>query len=251
MKIFRRSLAAMLLLGGMLHGCVTPPVFPLEPIVSNPVVEFIDVVDANARDTLALTIHFTDGDGDLGLLPSETESPYNLRNYFPDHLNNNDTLFFGDPMVSDIPYSFPYTCLNWELKLRGFELRDGVQVAIYDTLYYEINDNHYNITIDWFTKPDGGPEWVPFDWRLFREPSCGETFDGRFPILFDEEDLDDGVVTPYPLEGDIRYSMTSSGFLLLFGADSVRMDIRIKDRSLQESNVVQARFTLPSIRREE
>ena len=229
----------------VLVGCYPPPEFPPEPAITFVNVEFKEATDPpSARDTLALTIHFTDGDGDLGLAPEEDgdESLYRQRNYFFNE-ENGDTLQWNDPQVADIPYEFPYTCLNWELVLRGYTEVDGVRTPDFDTLYYEINDNHYNITVDFFYKPDGQAEWEELDWRLFREPSCGETFDGRFPILYEEEEAG------FPLEGDMRYTMVSDGFLSLFGADSMRLEVEIKDRALNRSNkLVTPSFTLPNIR---
>jgi len=212
-------------------------------------VEFIEVDEASARDTLAIIFHFTDGDGDLGLGPEETFPPYNLRDYQISPITD-DTVHYGDPEAGDFPYEFPYTCLNWELNFRGYQNVNGQQEAVFDTLLYSLNDDHYNITIDWFVKPDGQTEWEAFDWVLFRPPSCGETFNGRFPRLFDEDRVEeDGTINPFPLEGDLRYSMTSDGFLLLFGADSIRLDVQIKDRMLRRSNTLSRAFTLPGVRR--
>ncbi|MEL6534090.1 MAG: hypothetical protein AAFQ98_01695 [Bacteroidota bacterium] len=248
MKLLGNLILSTTLLGVIVSSCTTPPVFENEPIISDLQVKFIEVNEpASARDTLAIAFHFTDGDGDLGLGPEETFYPFNLRDYQISPITD-DTIRFGDPEAGDYPFEFPYTCLNWELKFKGYEIIDNQQVAIFDTLLYTQNENHYNITIDWFVKPNGQSEWEPFDWVLFRPPSCGETFDGRFPRLFDEDRVeDDGTLNPFPLEGDLQYSMNSDGFLLLFGADSIRIDVQIKDRQLRPSNTLSKAFTLQGV----
>lgn len=224
-------------------SCIRPPEFPLEPRIDLVGLEFIDVNDGSSRDTLALTLHFTDGDGDLGLDPTlhGDNTPYSSKIY--PTKSDGQLIKIGDPEASDFPYEFPYTCLNWETRLIGF---DDNMVAIYDTILFKINDNHYNITIDWFVKKDGGSSWSEFDWRLFREPVCGETFDGRFPTLYDKDNPD------FPLEGTMRYTMPSDGFLPIFRADSIYLEVEIKDLALNRSNkLTTPSFTLQSIKKEE
>jgi len=41
-----------------------------------------------------------------------------------------------------------------------------------------------------------------------------------------------------PLEGIIDYSMVSSGFMLLFGNKTLRLEVTIYDRALNSSNTV-------------
>lgn len=108
--------------------------------------------------------------------------------------------------------------------------------VLLDTFYYERNPSHYNITVDFevFDAADPSPnpedKWKPFNWRtIFPYPNCGESFDGRFPILADDSS---------PLEGVIRYRMVSSGFIPLFGNKPVRLKIQIADRSLRKSNII-------------
>lgn len=114
---------------------------------------------------------------------------------------------------------------------------------IQDTLYYTVNPNHYNIEVDFLlrdassTEPDH-PGYREFDWR---KEYC-TTFDGRFPML-----ADDGVNSS--LDGTLRYSMESRGFIINFGINTpMKLRIQIKDRALNLSNVIfTPEFTLDQI----
>jgi hypothetical protein len=110
--------------------------------------------------------------------------------------------------------------------------------GVKDTIYFEKNPNHNNIKVEFFVQENGVFE--PFDWVTAFPPDCGETFDGRFPRLSDESK---------PLEGTIRYSMESAGFLSLFSIKKIRLRISIKDRALNTSNVIETEFTLNQIRK--
>jgi hypothetical protein len=112
---------------------------------------------------------------------------------------------------------------------------------ILDTLYVTTNPEHYNIEVDFLVKdpnsthPDH-PGFTEFDWR---EEYC-VTFDGRFPVLSDSESA---------LEGTLRYSMNSTGFLSIFGLDTpLMLRVQIKDRARNQSNVIFTKvFTLQQI----
>ena len=65
--------ASIMLLG--IHSCFPSDVFPLEPVISNPVV-------AITGDSAIVTFNFTDGDADLGLDPGDTTGVHAPGNYF-------------------------------------------------------------------------------------------------------------------------------------------------------------------------
>jgi len=122
-------------------------------------------------------------------------------------------------------------------------LRNADGEAI-DTILVEINENHYNYFVRFFQKKNG--QYTEFDWR---DAPYYQTFDGRFPLL--NRDLSDGQLKERPLEGILRYGMTSSGWLFLF-RDSLKVSVQIQDRALHKSNVVESSdFTLESIRVED
>ena len=82
----------------------------------------------------------------------------------------------------------------------------------------------------YFVKKNG--EYTEFDFETAFDPLCGETFDGRYPIL-----NPDG--RDRPLEGVLKYKMQSAGFELLFRLDTLMLEVYIYDRALNRSNVIQ------------
>jgi hypothetical protein len=121
--------------------------------------------------------------------------------------------------------------------------RDIFYYQIVDTVYFELNPNHYNIEVDFLVKEPGNPNadaqgFVEFDW--FAPPLC-QTFDGRFPVLTNNQNS---------LEGTLSYSMISTGFVVLFSIKTLKLRIQIKDIALHKSNVIETpEFTLDKIRK--
>jgi hypothetical protein len=221
-------------------GCFTPPEFPIQPQIEFESIDFKEYgagFDAEA-DSLILVITFKDGDGDLGLDPSELECIsenicYNNKFFYlkPDgnYLTYKDKR--TNPDYSSLPdFVKPYNCINWEVST------DNTNKV--DTFYFELNQDHYNIEVDFLVKnPDG--TFTEFDWtKEFNYPNCGTSFDGRFPILYKEE-------PGTPLEGRLRYSMGSIGFKALFSVKTLKLRVQIKDRALNKSNeIFTPEFTL-------
>lgn len=104
---------------------------------------------------------------------------------------------------------------------------------IRDTLYYTPNPDHYNIEVDFFIKDPSAPGgFREFDWR---EEYC-TTFDGRFPTFSDSKSS---------IDGELRYSMTSFGFTTIFGINTLKLRVSIKDHARNRSNVIETEeFTL-------
>ena len=139
-----------------------------------------------------------------------------------------------NPQFASLPnFVKPFDCINWEFD------RNPTNQQVIDTLYIELNPDHYNIFIDFLVKqPDGS-----FQEYDFRKEFC-TTYDGRFPIL--SKNLDQ----PTPLEGVVRYAMPGLGFNLVFSIKTLKLRIQIQDRLLNKSNVIETpEFTLQSIRR--
>jgi hypothetical protein len=217
-------------------ACFTPPDYPVLPQI-----EFESIVYREygtgfdgIADSLILKIKFKDGDGDLGLDPSEIAAPYNNKFYF--RFSNGKFLNYSDkrtnPNYDTLPEFFkPYNCINWDV------IRENNLVK--DTLYFQLNPDYYNITIDFLVKNADGKTYTEFDWtKEFDYPGCGGTYDGRFPILFKDK-------PGSPLEGTIRYGMGSTGFKALFSVKQIKLRIQIKDRALHKSNIIETPdFTL-------
>ena len=204
-------------------SCNRAPELPVVPSISFQNIVFKEV---DGPDSLIVTVYFQDGDGDLGLTAYDVSPPYQPYDVVMD---GDDTVKYGSQ-----PGLPPYNPIDYII------IRDPNGEAR-DTVLVEVNENHYNYFIRFFTKKNG--KYTEFDWR---DPPYYQTFDGRFPLL--NKDISDNKLKERPLEGDLRYGMTSSGWLFLF-RDSLKVSVQIQDRALNKSNVVESPdFTLESIR---
>ena len=219
-------------------ACFNAPEFPIVPEIEYQNITF-KPKGTGAFDSLILLISFKDGDGDLGLAAEETgcvneDICYNSKFYF---VKSDDSLVTYEdkrtnPAFSALPdFTNPFNCINWEI-------RRNANNVVQDTVYFELNPDHHNIEVDFLVKnPDGS--FTEFDWtKEFFYPNCGVTFDGRFPILYEDR-------PGSPLEGTIRYGMGSSGFRILFSLKTIKLRVQIKDRALHRSNIIETpEFTL-------
>lgn len=241
----------------VLVSCVEEPVFPITPVIDLEKIEFWESPNIEDPDSLVVYINFTDGDGDLGLNGNDVDPPFNPEIFYLDNNNKLITIRTREnPEYADLPpYEFPYTCTNYTESTRKIYFPANVvdkattnvvdsviaenvkYYGIQDTIYFERNEDAFNIKVEYFVLENGVFE--PFDWVTALAPACGETFDGRFPRLSNESGS---------LEGTIRYSMKSVGFLPLFSIKPIRLRISIKDRALRTSNVIETEFTLQQIR---
>jgi hypothetical protein len=98
---------------------------------------------------------------------------------------------------------------------------------IMDKLYFTRNPNHFNIDVDFLIKdptaPDGFREYD------FVKELCTTSFDGRFPVFSDKLNS---------IEGTLKYSMTSIGFVTAFSIKIMKLRVTIKDRALNSSNTI-------------
>lgn len=197
-------------------SCQKPPELPVTPSIVFETVRYAP--GPSGFDSLIVSIAFEDGNGDLGLLGSENSPPYQPLN-FPRN-DQGDYILFGDP---EAPSDFHVCDFVTDLDVTGDD--------IFDTVYVEINQSSFNIEIDFFLKRDG--QYEEFDWRREFGPFSCITFDGRYPPLNSAE-------FERPLAGSLSYSMISSGFLPLFGNDTLQLRVQIKDRDLNISNTVES-----------
>jgi hypothetical protein len=206
------------------QACNRAPELPVIPVINFEQVQFKEV---DGPDSLIVSIYFEDGDGDLGLTSFDITEPY--QPYDPVYDANGDSISIGSQ-----PGLPPYNPIDYVI------IRDQNGVAK-DTILVELNENHYNFFVRFFTKKNG--QYTEFKWR---DAPYYQTFDGRFPLL--NRDVSDGRLKERPLEGELRYGMTSSGWLFLF-RDTLKISVQIQDRALNKSNVVESPdFTLESIR---
>lgn len=259
-------LAVCVFLG--LVSCFNPPEYPITPSIEFETITFKDVPD-NATtpnggfipDSLVLEVSFKDGDGDIGLSGDADgdDIAYEERFYFKVNDNRkyalrngattldiaNDPTFVKyrtrrtNPNYDTLPtIADSYLeCIHWDIVKRA---GTGTAPTItLDTLYFQLNPNHYNIFIDFLIKQNNG-SWVEYD---FRKELC-TTFDGRIPILAKDDDQS------VPLQGKIRYAIQGSGFKFVFGNSTLKLRVRIQDRALNKSNEIETpEFRLSDITR--
>jgi hypothetical protein len=94
-----------------------------------------------------------------------------------------------------------------------------------EPLLYKRNPSHYNIDVEFWTLESNG-QFKQYDWF---GNFCID-YNGRFPVL--------GSGTR-PLEGTIRYAMPSLSFMAIFSVKTIKLRIRIRDRALNTSNVIE------------
>lgn len=228
------GLIGVMVLGLGLVSCFDPPDYPITPEISYENLVFKDIADASEPDSLILFINFKDGDGDLGLDPSELGCYivgsdtvcYNNKVYYVS-TKDGHKLNYADkrtrPELELPDYVKPFDCINWEIETDS----NGLPT---DTVYFELNPDHYNIYVDFLVKQNDG-SFQEFDWLT---EYC-TTYDGRFPILAKNKDLS----LKTPLEGTLRYAMLSTGFKILFSIKTLKLRVQIQDRLLHKSNIIE------------
>lgn len=229
----------------MLSACEDPRDLPIEPSISFNRVEFREKSPTSAFESLIVYFDFKDGDGDLGLTSDQTSAPYHPVNYFYDAQGKLLSIRSrSNPAHSDLPpYEAPYNCTNYTdpnqtiyfpaaVLDNTFNIVDTKEIngiihhGVRDIIYFERNPDHFNITVEFLVENSDG-KFSVFDWR---SAFCNQSFDGRFPPLNDGS---------HAVEGTLRYEMTSLGFKNLFGNKVIKLSIKIKDRALHESNVME------------
>jgi hypothetical protein len=256
-----KGLATFIFFSVMFGACFSPPEFSTVPSISFQRVFFRENPDPVAKDSLVVEINFQDGDGDLGLGDAFSDYPYHTVSYYL--ANDGDTTTLGT-------FS-PYTNLQEVLLVpegavgklatvrtrktpgHGYENMFPEYICpfkntdyVYDSIYVLEQDAHifdestHNLFRTYngdFLVRQNNDTYVVFDWKN----SCGfgADFSARFPILTDGSN---------PLEGTLRYGMGTVGFHQLFDGKTIKLRIRIFDRALNASNVVESQpFMLQDI----
>jgi hypothetical protein len=206
------------------YSCISPPDnFPTVPEISFEDMRFVNTAGA---DSLIISIRFKDAEGDLGLNATDLDPPFH------------PATFRRDETGSLINYA------NRPPEAPVFNFRDWAinplinNERVNDTIWLELNPNHFNIFIQFFIKRNGN--FTEFRWE---DPPYFTTFNGRFPRIFNGSQ-------GQPVEGSLQYAMLSSGWQSIFRNDTIRIDVQIQDRALNRSNIVSSpEVTLNQIRR--
>ena len=193
-------------------GCIRPPDnFPSVPLIT---FESMEYVPTSGPDSLIIGIDFQDAEGDLGLAATDINPPFNAVDYQRNAAGNLITYSKRPPEAPS------YNPIDWVID----PLVNNQIVR--DTVWVKQNPNQFNIFVRFFIKRNG--TFTEFRWQ---DPPFFTTFNGRFPRILTTEE-------GQSIEGNIRYSMLSSGWESIFRNDTIRIDVEIQDRALNRSNQI-------------
>ncbi|EFQ79239.1 hypothetical protein [Algoriphagus machipongonensis] len=220
-----KNYSGIFFLAAASFSCVNAPDnFPTTPEIKFSNIEFVETA---GPDSLIVSIDFKDAEGDLGLGATEFDPPYNPVEY---QRNSVGELINYSNRPSNAP---DYNPIDWII--------DPIvnNAVVNDTIWVVQNPNQYNIFINFYIKRNG--QFTEFKWQ---DPPYFTTFNGRFPKILNNENSQ-------AIEGNIKYSMLSSGWNSIFRNDTIKVEVRIQDRQLNASNMVSSpEVTLQSIRKD-
>ena len=204
-------------------SCHDRPTFPETPSISLNDFYFREIENITGgptlQDSLVIKVQFEDGDGDLGLLSTQTQPPYHLLEII---VNGEDTLKYGDN--DTLP---PYNCFNYEILTQTISRGDSLYVKS-DTLYVIRNLNHFNFFLTFLVETSNG-EFVEFDTY---ENLCAGPYHGRFFVLNTAGDV-------RPLTGELQYGFISAFRIPFRNYNSIKLRLQIQDLKLNKSNILE------------
>ena len=220
-------------------GCDNNNDISVIPFISHESISFKKSQDNIIQDSLILTINFTDGDGDLGLSNEEIYYPYHPYNAIIDE--NLNWITIGSKEITPPLYVYePNGLLSLysnEDNRPSFNCENYIIDTIsssteLDTFYIQKNENNKNIYVEFYKKV--GNDFELIDWKKIfdEEYGCGIDFNSRFPPLNIGN-------SSQLLNGKLRYGMVSYGFEMVLKNDIFKLKVYIKDRALNQSNIIE------------
>ncbi|HTE29712.1 MAG TPA: hypothetical protein VK666_05015 [Chryseolinea sp.] len=270
----------------LVTACFNPPEFSISPVIDYVGIYFKEGTAANPTDSLILTISFKDGDGDLGLSPTQIDDPYHDVFY---GLADNGTVTevaketrysnlpqfvklppgakgklvttrtLQDPQYADDlpPFVDEFTsCTDYKLQTVYVSEEDS---HIIDNTYQEIDTlietgfPKVFIVQDVFYKKNN-PKHDNIEVEFWVKGPGNEytLFDWEKEYCETAFNQRFPVLSEkeQPLEGNLEYAMTSLGIKANFSIKTLKLRIRIRDRAFNTSNDVETGdFTLDKIKR--
>jgi hypothetical protein len=283
-----KALKGLLLFGisaFLVSACFNPPEFPLVPEIEFESIYFREARGVGEIDSLVFTISFRDGNGDLGLTSSQIDEPFHDENFYlalngeitpigkksryedlPQFLSvpagvsgklvtvrtADDPAYQGTvpPYIDEVASCTYYTYDSVYISAENADIFDETYnihrvmtsqglpdvYVLLETFYYQRNPTHANIDVEWWVKENN--VYTIYDWE---KEFCTISFNQRFPVLAEKTG---------PLEGDLQYAMASAGIKNIFSIKPMKLRIKIRDRNLNVSNVVETpEFTLDKIKK--
>lgn len=223
-----RTLLLSLVVILVFTGCYDEPDYPLTPRLTGIDVYFKDM--PSLSDSLVIRVDFEDGDGDLGLYTDENQ----VFGPFEPQLDPSTGEFLVYDSENPDPRLPPYDCRTY----LDFDPTPLDTVDDRDTILVEYNEEYYNFSITLYQLIDGQYE----EYDLRSPPLCSAPLGGRFIPLKDDFD------NKKPLKGTIQYGTESALFSTLFINDTLKIDVAIRDRAGNMSNVISKEgFTLREV----
>ena len=269
-------------------ACFNPPEFALEPQIDFKSIYFEESTGTGVPDALVFTISFKDGNGDLGLSSTEIDEPYHDEFYYLAEGGNltpvgkrqrysylpafvsipagatgklvtvrtADDAEYADKLPPYIDFNtsctfYTYTSIYVSEEDKGIFDETNYNIdrvlidpqhiipdiyVLLDTFYYKRNPNYANIDVEFWVEENGN--FTLFDWE---KEFCTISFNQRFPVLAEKTG---------PLKGDLQYAIETDGIKSIFSTKNMFLRIKIRDRSLNVSNVVETgQFTLDKIKK--
>lgn len=201
-----------------IFSCHSPePKFPKTPSISFQKIQRYKIFDQYTQtyvDSISVSLHFKDGDGDLGLSEQDITPPYEPYLFFKNA--SGDTLLIGDndtlPPYNDCHYS-----------IGEFSSQHPGQ----DTAYIQFNINYFNYFTElWIKTPAGTFEKVDFS------NICPPPLDGRYPMLNPANYVG-------PIQGTLTLIINDPGLRNYVNGKTGKFKIYIKDRALNQSNEIE------------
>jgi hypothetical protein len=256
-----RNFSVLVVLILLVDSCLKQPEYSVVPEINLVDLTFKPGDHKNLiADTLKITIHFQDGDGDLGIGASDSSS-LNFQSpwYYAYDTVNFDIGYTSDKNLT-LPGAFKFInykarklpqfdtipsldCANWEELLAT---NGSGQTSVKDTIYVRQNTRAFNIFVDVYEKNTADGTYTLFDpatYSGFPFPSCNVNF---FRATFPNLSTDEGKKSP--LDGTLKYGFASFTLPGIFSIKTLQLQIHITDRAFNKSNVIITKdFTLASI----